>query len=155
MDVTNVEFVSKLNKHQKDRGENPKTIATESWWQQTLVTFSSKRIFLALNFKNSSKFSSHTCIRILFVCMFVYVFIVVLKLTFSHDECPGVMESHVSYAAIPRHFTEGKILENLVEHGVVHVTASEELFSEGQSDDLAVWNVYKRKEQTKWSKSAV
>lgn len=53
------------------------------------------------------------------------------------------MEPHVSYAAIPRHFTEGKVLKNLVEHGVVHVTTSEELFPKGQSNDLAIRNVYK------------
>lgn len=62
-------------------------------------------------------------------------------ITFPHDEWPGVMQSEVSYAAIPRHFTEGKVLENLVKHGIVHVTASKELFPEGQSYDLAVWNV--------------
>lgn len=104
-----------------------------------------KAYISSIEFQNFLVFFPHMYENI--VCLYIYVFIVVLKLTFSHDECPGVMESHVSYAAIPRHFTEGKILENLVEHGVVYVTASEELFSEGQSDDLAVWNVYKRKEQ--------
>lgn len=65
------------------------------------------------------------------------------------------MEPHVSYAAIPRHFTEGKVLKNLVEHGVVHVTASEELFPKGQSDDLAIRNVYKTEVIKQWREAAI
>lgn len=95
-------------------------------------------------------FSYEICIKISFVFKGILCHI----FTFSHDEWPGVMEPHVSYAAIPRHFTEGKVLKYLVEHGVVHVTASEELFPKGQSDDLAIRNVYQSEDIKQWREAA-